>query len=184
MRTAVSLRGEEPPANVLRSSYTWSLNVPVSEHESGFVVWTWLAGKYKVLPSRQPHLLGGKWEGKNQQLVETTFPTSEMPLSWHLERASNTPMHGKAVGNLLKRLVTFPSLPPLPSSSFGSTSASPPGSSWTGRFRHCVGSKWIRQPGREPCTCTSTCVVPQPALHSLALVSAKGSFKVFSGSAM
>ena len=66
VRTAVSLRGEEPPANVLRSSYTCSLNAPVSERESGFVVWTRLAGKYEVLPSRQPRLLGGKCGGKNQ----------------------------------------------------------------------------------------------------------------------
>lgn len=141
VRTAVSLQGEEPPANVLRSSYTCSLNAPVSEHESGFVVWTQLAGKYEVLPSRQPHLLEGKWGGKNKQLVETTFPTPEMPLSWHVERASNTPVHGEAVGDLLKWLVMIPSLPPLPSPSLGSTSASPPGSPWTGRFSHCIGSK-------------------------------------------
>lgn len=88
VRTAVSLRGEEPPANVLRSSYTCSLNAPVSEHESGFVVWTRLAGKYEVLPSRQPHLLEGKWGGKNKQLVETTFPTLRclFPGTWS-ERA-------------------------------------------------------------------------------------------------
>lgn len=60
MGTAVALRGEEPPAKVLRSSYTCSLHPPVSERQSGFVVWAQLAGKYKVLPSRQPHLLRGE----------------------------------------------------------------------------------------------------------------------------
>lgn len=87
---------------MLRSSYTCSLNEPVCEREGDFVVWTWLAGKYEVLPSRQPHLLGGKQEGKNQLLVETTFPVPAMPLSWHPEGVSSTPVHGKAVGNLLK----------------------------------------------------------------------------------
>lgn len=74
------------------------------------------------------HILEGEQRVKNQQLVETTFPTLQIPLCWHVEGVSNNPVHGEAVGTLLKWVVMFPSLPPLPAASLGATSASPPGS--------------------------------------------------------
>lgn len=106
MGTAVALRGEEPPANVLRSSCTCCPHPCVSERQSGFVVWAQLAGKYRVLLSPA----GGSREGGTSSWwkqpclsLKCLFPG--------MGREGALP---RCVGSFLKWLVMFPCLPPQP----------------------------------------------------------------------